>query len=337
MIIYGEKMVNDDDYRVLMFKKNRLKRFAEFKINYINNSPVYYYEISSKQSLQHLFYSRKLLYDDIVKIVYGIQEAVDELGKYLLDTEYMILEPEKIFLDSETLEPEFCYCPGNENGLLDGIRGLFRFFLNIIDNSDKKTVEFAYEIYCKSMRENFKFDSIFESIGKCSIDVMEEAAEEQDFPQEDRESTEGKKGIVQRIKDFLTRMFKEDRAYEEIEEENSRENTEMEAEENSGTVLLEDVWECHRLVAKDGESVIELAEFPCLIGKLAGKVNEVVHSEMVSRIHAEVVQEENQIYIMDMNSKNGTYVNGIRLSPYEKKILRPQDKVRFADMEYIYE
>ncbi|MCD7737310.1 MAG: FHA domain-containing protein [Lachnospiraceae bacterium] len=60
----------------------------------------------------------------------------------------------------------------------------------------------------------------------------------------------------------------------------------------------------------------------------------ILTSSTVSRMHARLERRENQYYLKDMNSKNGTFVNGRRLMPLEECELKKDDKVAFADIEY---
>lgn len=40
---------------------------------------------------------------------------------------------------------------------------------------------------------------------------------------------------------------------------------------------------------------------------------------------------------MDLNSANGTYINGIRLEQNESMVLEKGDEIRFGDMIFQYE
>lgn len=47
----------------------------------------------------------------------------------------------------------------------------------------------------------------------------------------------------------------------------------------------------------------------------------------VSREHAKIIQEENQFYLLDLESGNGTLLNGLSLKPHEKTILKNNDRI----------
>lgn len=73
-----------------------------------------------------------------------------------------------------------------------------------------------------------------------------------------------------------------------------------------------------------------------IIGKDAEKAQVHITREGVSRVHALVVKEGQECIIEDLNSTNGTWVNGKLLEPRTRYVLKQGDKVRFASLEYIF-
>ena len=71
-----------------------------------------------------------------------------------------------------------------------------------------------------------------------------------------------------------------------------------------------------------------------LIGKKKDAVDGLLKARGISRIHARVTKEEKEYYLADLNSTNGTFLNGGRLGVNEKARIRPGDSVGFADVEY---
>ena len=74
-----------------------------------------------------------------------------------------------------------------------------------------------------------------------------------------------------------------------------------------------------------------------LIGKKKDAVDGWLKVRGISRIHSRISREEDCYYLTDLNSTNGTYLNGGRLEVNEKARLRPGDTVGFADVRYIVE
>ena len=89
-------------------------------------------------------------------------------------------------------------------------------------------------------------------------------------------------------------------------------------------------------VDKKNKQHIELKQFPCTVGKMAGCVDYVLPDDSVSRIHARFNKEGEKVLLTDMNSTNGTYKNGLRMQPQETVEIEPGDEIRFGNLNYCY-
>ena len=83
-----------------------------------------------------------------------------------------------------------------------------------------------------------------------------------------------------------------------------------------------------------GDIFIEGTEF--LLGKNKEQVNGVIDARGVSRLHARIVREGGIYYIEDLNSTNGTYLNGVPLEYHQKMELCKDDHIRFGGEEYVF-
>lgn len=95
----------------------------------------------------------------------------------------------------------------------------------------------------------------------------------------------------------------------------------------------------HCLRGKDnnGGTLIRLDEGVILVGKMAEAVDYCIPLSTVSRIHCKLEVTRGACLIQDLNSKNGTYVNGRLLESREKYPLQEHDEVRIADVTFYYE
>jgi hypothetical protein len=86
----------------------------------------------------------------------------------------------------------------------------------------------------------------------------------------------------------------------------------------------------------DGEEVIELNKNSILIGRMKDYADYVINSNAVGKIHAELIKEDDSIFIVDSNSKNGTFINNERLKPNTKTRVSNNDILRFANKEFAF-
>lgn len=74
-----------------------------------------------------------------------------------------------------------------------------------------------------------------------------------------------------------------------------------------------------------------------ILGRLSGQVDFAVSNPKVGKVHAEIVNQNGQIFIKDLSSKNGTYVNGAsgRINSNVLHSLNANDKFKLADSEFV--
>ena len=83
-------------------------------------------------------------------------------------------------------------------------------------------------------------------------------------------------------------------------------------------------------------ATIYLQEELTVIGKMETAADAVVDLPTVSRIHAKIRKREGEYYLTDLNSRNGTSVNGKMLKGDEEYCLQDQDEVDFAQARYVF-
>ena len=69
-----------------------------------------------------------------------------------------------------------------------------------------------------------------------------------------------------------------------------------------------------------------------VVGSHPSLVDGVVTDSTVSRRHARVTHDGRRFYIEDLNSSNGTHVNGTALEPFTPQPIAPGDDVQLGDM-----
>lgn len=359
----GMELTERYDYRILMH--NRIRRLLPCSMRQMDGEDFLYYDISSKQPLERLYEGGMLKASDLADIIREIAAVQADLGEYMLDESGLLLEEGMIFADVETKELHFAFYPGNKEAVRQ-YEGLADFFLGNTDHSQEQAVDLAYEFYRMSKTDYFVLSSFLPLLEKklasvktgweeeslAEMERLEGAALKADFgdnqDREEREKTgekEGKKakkeGVFQRLLSFLKRE-KGARAETDISEEWSDmvwDSYEQQLYENGSqeTVYFADLDKKERQIqkalclrAEEGNRKILLRDFPITFGKMKGRVTVVLEDHSVSRIHAQIEAAEDGMRIRDLNSRNGTCINGKKLLPNEAEPLREGDTVSFG-------
>lgn len=88
---------------------------------------------------------------------------------------------------------------------------------------------------------------------------------------------------------------------------------------------------------ESGMPQLAMQSFPYIIGKLVGAVDGVVEHATVSRIHCKIYAEEENYFITDLNSTNGTILNGEVLVPNNKNQLHLGDEIQIGHVTYVFQ
>lgn len=83
-----------------------------------------------------------------------------------------------------------------------------------------------------------------------------------------------------------------------------------------------------------GDMVIQGVEF--FIGRNSKQADANIKTESVSRLHARILKKEGEYYIEDLNSTNGTRLNGKLLEYHKSEKLNKGDMLQFGAETYVF-
>ena len=323
-----------------------------------------WYDITGKQSLDVLLDDGQLTCELLCRILMGVYDAAEGLEGLLLRSEGLLLRPEYMFSDYGTEHIGICYDPENEIPVEQAFSQLMEYFLTKLDHEDPRAVELAYGIYEQSVKGGWNLSKIKDEI-HLSYQSEEEYGEEklilpkeqeEDQKQEQmieelhRETANGRSlrlfGIL-KVQKVLCEKLEQWKVgigcilgrgtKKEAEETFVFEPEQAEEAVSRPTVLLkelgkkadgilryEGVGKCENLVIT-GEEYIIGSDEGC-----AG----YIPSKTVSRRHARITRVEDIYFVEDLNSLNGTCVEGELLNYKTRVSLQKNEMIAFADQKF---
>ncbi len=99
----------------------------------------------------------------------------------------------------------------------------------------------------------------------------------------------------------------------------------FEAEESAPRLMLSNLYSQEHIVLEKDRYIV---------GKLPGQSDIVLAHPSVSRVHARIERKGAYYYLCDLNSTNGTFLNGRRLDVNERALIQPADEIAFARVSY---
>lgn len=366
--IHLDKIPEERKYQYCILGRCQIKGLLPCSMRYINGSAYLYYNISSKQNLALLYASRCITREWVRDFVWSLKQVQQELGRFLLDMNHILWSPEQIFQDLEGNVFSFLYVPYYEGDA--SFLKLMEFWVEHIDYKDEGLVECVYRMYERLERNGDVYlqTQIFEDAGcleetkiqelVCAV-VEEKTVEEtglQTFPvvltadagerrtKENRKGLfgllEGKRNRGKRAREDYRIAMQQTMSGYAVAEESVYEKSSGEKSTYGRTVYFEEKAELgerpHRLMTSDGRLLADLDRPVLTLGKKSGEVDLVLEDASVSRLHARISNEEGRCYLEDLNSTNGTFQNGVRMRPYEKKKLEEGDEIKCGKVVFLF-
>lgn len=73
-----------------------------------------------------------------------------------------------------------------------------------------------------------------------------------------------------------------------------------------------------------------------VIGRLKDQVDYVSGNNAIGKVHARIILRDGSYYIIDLNSRNGTYINDARIASNKEYEIKNKDRISFANSDYTF-
>lgn len=339
---------------------------------------TFWYQITGLQSLSDWLQHHPLDHKLFGHLLSGLLALQEDLPRFYLKTEHLLLQEEQIFLDTSGEKVAFCYEPMWQKELRKSLQELMEHLLPRIDHNDRHAVRLGYGLYEKCQEANADvWQYVLEqaTVNRCEDqpspgETLPHDAARQNEPQKEvrqqemGEEPETSVGSVPGEKSKHASGSKQavlpKEMFEKLQVSSAlewiRSIGKKKKEEHSMPVYLFEPEEvpvaCEhptvylgagtktegRLLYQGtcGESDFVIEGDSFLIGGRNDQADGQLQASGISRNHARITKKEDVYYIEDLNSRNGTYLNGSLLSYKQKYRIKPGDHLRFAREEYMF-
>ena len=164
LILREEEKVNTASYQVRMLTGNVIPSILKCRLQGLDGNLLFYYDITSRQSLASFYEQRKFHRKDLHMLFCGFIRVMEEMAEFLMNTDQLLLCPEYIFLDIEKREVKFCCLPDYHHPIQEQFRELTEYLLPRLDHEDSQAVSMGYGVYRKAMETGFQLEHIKEAI-----------------------------------------------------------------------------------------------------------------------------------------------------------------------------
>lgn len=131
------------------------------------------------------------------------------------------------------------------------------------------------------------------------------------------------------LEELYRKLYEEHKvAADSKNKQNTEEKSEISTEEKEKQLVLSNV--------ADGKK-INITKGDFIIGKSVNSDGVIKDNKAVSRSHCMILINDGIYSIVDLESANGTYLNGVKLSPGEQYHINDGDKIRIANSNWVVE
>ncbi len=168
-----EEMVSSYQHKILT--SDKIGEILRCSVRHINRATYYYYDISSKTTLEGLYRGKQMSYAQIKDVLCQLYGICEKLAGYFMEETKLVLEPEHIYYDMTNNKYIGLYYPDYQAQGADIYRPLMDFLLEHVDTEDTRLTENIYQLYEMSEERHF---CIEDALG--ILENMEEAVVEAD-------------------------------------------------------------------------------------------------------------------------------------------------------------
>lgn len=358
VLIEEEERLNlDGQLAEKMLERNRIMGLLDYVSMEYQGKMTFWYKITGTTSLSDWLKVHVLDHVLLQNLFASIIQLQEELPRYYLKEDHVVLKADQIFVDGSGSHFKFCYEPMWNVSIMDSMEQFMEELLPLIDHQDAEAVSLGYGVYeCSKQKNGSLWDYLFQYTKSDSQRMLFENEESSKIENDvaiiknDRtettklqKKTNNKKKVD--ISPFVTNvkervMNLKQREHEEQFASVFHFEPEEEPEETieNPTVFLGELQTAQgRLLyqGSQGQDSFYIDKESFLIGGNQ-KADGVLSASGISRNHARITKEKDVYCLTDLNSRNGTYLNG-QLLEYKKKCeIHPGDRIRFATQEYVF-
>lgn len=165
MILQCRQEEADRSYQYRILTSDRIKEILKCSLRYVNGMTYFYYDISSRTTLESLYRGRKMSFEQVKDLIGQLYGIYSKLGAYFVDESGLVLLPEYIYYDLTDQKYIGLYYPDYESEVANPYEALMDYLLEHIDGKDEQLANCMYQIYEMSEEAYFSLEDALQILG----------------------------------------------------------------------------------------------------------------------------------------------------------------------------
>lgn len=367
IITFNESLFNKYQLSALSKQYEKLG-FLKCAIKYKDDNVDIYYYTTNLISISQYFSQGSINKTEFISIIKTICQSIKLCSNYAyFNSNNLILDEELIYIDSKDKSVHIMYVPINNFVTDEIVQDIKKVIINLVNdylliNGDKEN--FVQEILNGLRDDNLTIDEIIifldhvisrsqnietkiERIVKPIVEYTTiEGTKPESLTYKVSERNKNHKSEIKGIKGFFKRIFSHNNDYSNINNiscnneniDKSYDNERFNDNCDDTIILGENQLSIAYLLQRNNDFTekIIINKESFVIGRLKDIVDYQIKNKTVGKIHAKFIRQANKYYLVDLESKNGTYINTRRLQPNYLNEVKNGDSIVFSNEKYIF-
>ncbi len=165
MILECRQEEVDRSYQYKILTSDKIKEILKCSLRYVNGRTYFYYDISSRTTLESIYRGRKMSFEQVKDLLGQLYGIYSKLGTYLMEESNLVLLPEYIYYDLSEQKYIGLYYPDYESEVANPYEPLMDYLLEHIDGKDERLADCMYRIYEMSEEAYFSLEDALQMLG----------------------------------------------------------------------------------------------------------------------------------------------------------------------------
>lgn len=160
-------------YQYKILTSDKIREILKCSVRHINGVTYYYYDISSRTTLQSLYQSTKMSYEQVRDLLWQLHGICDKLAGFFMEESCLVLLPEHIYYDFSAQRYIGLYYPDYRAEEEGAYEPLMTFLLEHIDPGDRRLAEKVYRICEMAGEKHFLLEDALRILEEKEDEVQE--------------------------------------------------------------------------------------------------------------------------------------------------------------------
>lgn len=182
IILRCELVQPDKSYQCKLLTSDKIGEILRCSLRHVNGESYFYYEISSKTTLENLYHDRQMSFDQVRDLLEQLNGIYCKLGDYFMEESKLVLLPQFIYYDLTRKKYIGLYYPEHEED--KPCEALMDYLLEHADSQDERLTDCVYQMYERMEDGSFSLEDALWILGEAEEKKGEPESFQTVYPQE---------------------------------------------------------------------------------------------------------------------------------------------------------